>query len=487
MPTSSTTEFANYESIILSLLSTIESQVLQRRLEGQTCEAIGLGFNLTRQRINQIEKKAVLKLRRHEDLFANYLWMIESHLNDKGGILTTKEATDSLREAGLITEQAFRDVNSILKLSEAIKIETQYNIYDNIIATEARYIEFKAIEKEQSNVIDRVASVLKNSSGIISVQYQSISSIVSYDLLIRLLEKENHELRIFSAEGSMWLTWQERRCHLLTQATKVFCICNECEISLLSSQLQRSLKARLFEGRKDLANHVIDAWIRTSEHFQVQGSLVFCNNKGQLSEDEEIMVQMFRKKRIWSYVELRDALEGVLTNESVNRILQQSPLIICDKSGGRKKYAYQLLQNLSGDNSNKYTAPSTDQVVDLDSEDLTNAKIVYDPPSSPHSSTLAQRATTAIEYQRNPRIVEYVLSQASGICECCQKSAPFLRDDLEPYLEVHHVKMLSEGGSDTISNAIAVCPNCHRQLHHGINRLALRSQIYATVDRLIRE
>jgi 5-methylcytosine-specific restriction protein A len=34
-------------------------------------------------------------------------------------------------------------------------------------------------------------------------------------------------------------------------------------------------------------------------------------------------------------------------------------------------------------------------------------------------------------------------------------------------LEVHHKIRLADGGFDTVENAIAVCPNCHRQCHHG--------------------
>jgi 5-methylcytosine-specific restriction protein A len=34
-------------------------------------------------------------------------------------------------------------------------------------------------------------------------------------------------------------------------------------------------------------------------------------------------------------------------------------------------------------------------------------------------------------------------------------------------LEVHHKKQLSEGGEDTVENAIALCPNCHREAHYG--------------------
>jgi len=61
-----------------------------------------------------------------------------------------------------------------------------------------------------------------------------------------------------------------------------------------------------------------------------------------------------------------------------------------------------------------------------------------------------------------------VLSRANGICENCDKPAPFIRRrDGTPYLEVHHIIQLSKGGNDTINNAVAICPNCHRELHFG--------------------
>lgn len=71
-------------------------------------------------------------------------------------------------------------------------------------------------------------------------------------------------------------------------------------------------------------------------------------------------------------------------------------------------------------------------------------------------------------FYRNPDIIVEVLFRANGICENCNKFAPFIRaKDNSPYLEIHHKVPLSEGGEDSIENAIAVCPNCHRKFHFG--------------------
>lgn len=72
------------------------------------------------------------------------------------------------------------------------------------------------------------------------------------------------------------------------------------------------------------------------------------------------------------------------------------------------------------------------------------------------------------KFNRNPDVVAEVLLRANGKCEQCKKDAPFVRkSDDTPYLEVHHKVSLSEGGEDTVDNCIAVCPNCHRELHYG--------------------
>lgn len=70
-------------------------------------------------------------------------------------------------------------------------------------------------------------------------------------------------------------------------------------------------------------------------------------------------------------------------------------------------------------------------------------------------------------FQRNPDVVAEVLFRANGHCEHCGNPAPFTRrTNGSPYLEVHHTKSLVEGGEDTVENATALCPNCHRKSHY---------------------
>lgn len=80
--------------------------------------------------------------------------------------------------------------------------------------------------------------------------------------------------------------------------------------------------------------------------------------------------------------------------------------------------------------------------------------------------------TARVEFVRDPAVVAFVLARAAGVCELCQRQAPFVRDDGEPFLEVHHVKLLAHDGPDVVENAAALCPNCHRELHYGRDRVA---------------
>lgn len=93
----------------------------------------------------------------------------------------------------------------------------------------------------------------------------------------------------------------------------------------------------------------------------------------------------------------------------------------------------------------------------------------------------------ADQFERDAAVVAYVLHVAKGKCECCMNFAPFVKRNGLPYLEVHHVRPLAAGGSDRSSNAIAVCPNCHRELHHGALATDIVERLYSRVERLIRE
>ncbi len=67
---------------------------------------------------------------------------------------------------------------------------------------------------------------------------------------------------------------------------------------------------------------------------------------------------------------------------------------------------------------------------------------------------------------RSLAIKLYALKRANGICEGCGQPAPFQTPEGSPYLEVHHIQRLSDGGPDRPEAVVAVCPNCHRRAHY---------------------
>ena len=70
-------------------------------------------------------------------------------------------------------------------------------------------------------------------------------------------------------------------------------------------------------------------------------------------------------------------------------------------------------------------------------------------------------------FRRDASVAAFVENRANGFCELCGQQAPFARADGTPFLEVHHIVPLSAGGSDTVDNTAALCPNCHRACHYG--------------------
>lgn len=101
-------------------------------------------------------------------------------------------------------------------------------------------------------------------------------------------------------------------------------------------------------------------------------------------------------------------------------------------------------------------------------------------------SDVVGKAIRQVEvFERNPYVVAAALKKSKGRCGCCG-NAGFKRQDGGVYLEVHHVKRLADGGSDKLENAAAVCPNCHRELHHGTKKAKRRliSQLRANLRHL---
>lgn len=81
-------------------------------------------------------------------------------------------------------------------------------------------------------------------------------------------------------------------------------------------------------------------------------------------------------------------------------------------------------------------------------------------------------------WERDPSVRVVALVRASGRCEFC--GCPGFRTvGGQIYLETHHVVPLSEGGADHERNVVAICPNDHREAHHGERRDVIRTRLLA--------
>ncbi|WP_281223597.1 HNH endonuclease [Photobacterium sanguinicancri] len=121
---------------------------------------------------------------------------------------------------------------------------------------------------------------------------------------------------------------------------------------------------------------------------------------------------------------------------------------------------------------------------DIEVEEYQRKKVIKRPEGTGEPKA---KYSNVVLYERSAQVKAWVLRRASGLCELCKSDAPFITTCGQPYLEVHHVKRLSDGGSDTIKNCVAVCPNCHRLLHYSVGKEEAIESLYQNVNELVRE
>lgn len=100
------------------------------------------------------------------------------------------------------------------------------------------------------------------------------------------------------------------------------------------------------------------------------------------------------------------------------------------------------------------------------------------PPAEPEIDVPLEADPTSVSrrlrnvYLRAAAVKEHALRRARGCCEACENAAPFTKPSGEPYLEVHHIDRLSDGGPDRAERVAAICPNCHCRCHYSSDSAA---------------
>lgn len=94
--------------------------------------------------------------------------------------------------------------------------------------------------------------------------------------------------------------------------------------------------------------------------------------------------------------------------------------------------------------------------------------------SAPKNASFKEKREIA--YYRSQALKLYVVARSKGICEGCEKKAPFSTRN-GPFLECHHVHRLADGGPDHPRNVVALCPNCHRRAHLSLDAETYNNQL----------
>ncbi len=169
-------------------------------------------------------------------------------------------------------------------------------------------------------------------------------------------------------------------------------------------------------------------------------------------------------------------------------LFQKSPPAHLRYVGQMVSAGYELEHNMPDRNGNGRIAivfrltslpDEVDSVEDVDGVDATGTPV---PPAWYGKASLADLKSAALEaaseglpptqakrnvYHRSAALRTYVLARADGACEGCRQPAPFKTPSGQAYLECHHTRHLSDGGPDDPNFVIALCPTCHRRVHHG--------------------
>ncbi len=154
---------------------------------------------------------------------------------------------------------------------------------------------------------------------------------------------------------------------------------------------------------------------------------------------------------------------GDLFEASVSVFLSHYP----NNKHPRQKLA-EMLQQLRDDglvsflgNSGNYTLRGVD-LLDVEKEELKAIDVSYEAP--------LRREYLIETYVRNVTWARKARETFGCYCmfDACKNS--FLREDGTPYIEVHHIVPLFEGGEDSLPNLSVLCAHHHKMAHFSASR-----------------
>lgn len=108
---------------------------------------------------------------------------------------------------------------------------------------------------------------------------------------------------------------------------------------------------------------------------------------------------------------------------------------------------------------------------------------------------LGKTGVSNVGFQRSPNVAAAALKLANFKCEISAAHETFISNAKgKPYVEAHHLIPFGRQGGfdysiDVTANIVALCPNCHRRLHHGkkIDKTKEISDLFAQRKDRLRE
>jgi len=191
-----------YIDEIMSILNSKEQEVILKR-NGidkpyrMTLQAIGEDMYITRERVRQIEKKAISKIARNLKAFQvnEIVQLVEANLISQGSIVTEKEFCKILDKHGLETEfigiiyLALQISNNIGYIKKSIK--TEKSIYDKLTLTESQV---KNVITETINILSKenrtldIEEITARISKVEKVNQKQITKILDITNNVKYLE-----------------------------------------------------------------------------------------------------------------------------------------------------------------------------------------------------------------------------------------------------------------------------------------------------------
>lgn len=134
---------------------------------------------------------------------------------------------------------------------------------------------------------------------------------------------------------------------------------------------------------------------------------------------------------------------------------------------------YQRLDDRVGDNILTFMPPVSEQIFQAEAGIIAVAEDQPELPGGPLDAPIALSGGMSGRYRRDPKIAARALRAANFKCEANMLHETFVsRRSSKPFVEAHHLfpmstQSLFQYSLDVPENIIALCPNCHRLLHHG--------------------